>query len=140
MLSRCRAKRGRHYVLYAGRGITVCPRWQESFENFLEDMGPRPSLAHSLERKDNNGSYCKDNCVWATQKEQCNNQRRNIRVTIEGVTKTLKQWTEDLGVSYIVVYHRIRRGWDPVLALNTPRLARSEWSAAKGAVAGPPTM
>lgn len=139
MHSRCSARSGRHFRLYGARGIVVCARWSD-FWQFLADMGPMPSLRHSLERKDNDGPYCKENCVWATQKEQCNNQHRNIRVTIAGVTKTLMQWVELRGFSYRMVYGRIRRGWSPEDALSTPSLARSEWSTAKGARALTSTM
>ncbi len=89
-------------------------------------------MAHTLERKDNDKSYCKENCVWATQKEQCNNQRRNIRVTIGGETKTLKQWSEKYGRNYATVYMRIRRGWPPERALTLDSLERSEWSSMRG--------
>jgi len=76
MIQRCTNKNHNNYKLYGGRGITVCDRWLESFENFYEDMGLRPK-GTSLDRKDNDGNYCKENCKWSTQKEQCNNTRRN---------------------------------------------------------------
>lgn len=73
MLGRCRDTRNASYPLYGGRGITVCERWA-TFENFLEDMGERPSLDHQIDRRDPAGNYEPSNCRWITRAE--NNARR----------------------------------------------------------------
>lgn len=78
MRDRCRNPNNHAYKNYGGRGIKVCKRW-DKYENFLSDMGRRPSSKHSLDRyPDNDGDYKKSNCRWATVKEQGNNRRRRI--------------------------------------------------------------
>lgn len=77
MQNRCYNKDASGYSRYGGRGIRVCPRWLE-FENFISDMGPRPSPKHSVHRKDNDGPYSPKNCCWATTKEQSQNKDYTI--------------------------------------------------------------
>jgi hypothetical protein len=77
MRTRCRNPRATGYENYGGRGIDVCERWQ-TFENFLADMGPRPTPKHSLDRIDNDGNYEPSNCRWASREAQARNQRRYI--------------------------------------------------------------
>ena len=120
MLARCYDENTIGYPNYGGRGITVCERWRNSYEAFFEDMGPRP-LGGTLERKDTNGNYCKENCVWATQKEQCNNTRRNRHLTHEGVTLTVSQWADRLGIRASVLYCRLNNyNWPVARALTEP--------------------
>lgn len=82
MIQRCTNPNNKRFADYGGRGIRVCDRWRESFEHFIEDMGPRPAGPGtiSIERKDNDGSYEPSNCVWATAREQKLNQRTRDRV------------------------------------------------------------
>jgi hypothetical protein len=75
MKDRCCRPLAYCYHLYGGRGITVCERWQNSFSAFLADMGPKPSPEHSIDRINNDGNYCAENCRWATTKEQQANRR-----------------------------------------------------------------
>ena len=74
--SRCYEPKSRGFENYGGRGIEVCDRWLESFENFHEDMGNKPSKGHSIERVDVNGNYCADNCLWIEKGRQSRNQRK----------------------------------------------------------------
>ena len=75
MKDRCYNPNNKSYKDYGGRGITVCDRWKDSFENFLEDMGPKPSSKHSIDRINNDKKYEPNNCKWATQTEQNRNKR-----------------------------------------------------------------
>ena len=78
MKTRCSNPNSDYYERYGGRGIKVCPEWENSFEQFLKDMGPAPSNKHSIDRIDVNGDYTKDNCRWATNEEQSQNNSRNV--------------------------------------------------------------
>lgn len=77
MIHRCYNPKVNSYANYGGRGITVCERWLESFENFLADMGPKPRPEYSLDRLNPFLNYCKENCKWATPTEQNNNKRKH---------------------------------------------------------------
>lgn len=117
MRSRCSGNDPR----YGGRGIAVCERWRHSFSLFLEDMGPRPSLEHSLDRyPDKNGDYEPGNCRWATASEQNRNKCSNIWITIDGEMKTAKDWASERGLNYYTLMKRIYHGWDPVDAVLKP--------------------
>lgn len=117
MKSRCSNPNYKSFQRYGGRGITVCDRWRESFEAFLEDMGERPD-GTTLDRVDPNGNYCPENCRWATVNEQQNNRTSTILVTRCGRTMSVVEWCRELGKSPDSVYKRIRRGASPEEALE----------------------
>jgi hypothetical protein len=106
MKARCYYHGENNYKDYGGRGIRVCQRWLDSFENFYEDMGERPK-GMSIERIDNNGDYEPDNCRWATQREQMNNTRRNVALEYKGRTMNMSQWARELGISRACLWKRV---------------------------------
>lgn len=108
MRSRCENPNHPAYFRYGGRGIRVCDRWFD-FERFYEDMGQRPE-GKSLERIDGNQGYFKDNCRWATAKEQQNNLATNRLVEYQGEKYTLSQLSDHLGMNYRTLYARFVRG------------------------------
>lgn len=95
-----------------------------NFDNFLEDMGERPSLKHSIERINNNGDYEPSNCRWATHKEQLNNARFNVNLTFRNETRTISQWADALGLDSSVLRGRRHNGWT-VERMLTQSLKRS---------------
>ena len=120
MKTRCYNKKFHAYKHYGGRGITVCDRWLKSFDNFYEDMGPKPTPEHSIDRIDNNKGYSPGNCKWVTINEQANNRRNNHNITLDCTTKTISQWGDEIGINSSVISLRLRRGWDSEKALTTP--------------------
>ena len=109
--ARCRNPRDKYYKDYGGRGITYDPRWN-SFNAFWEDMKDGYQDNLSIDRIDNNGDYCKENCRWATMKEQQANKRPSkttaILITHNGMTKNLTEWAEYLGVSRGTPHWRLK--------------------------------
>lgn len=125
MIKRCHDPNNKAYKDYGGRGIVVCDRWLgfDGFDNFIMDMGHRPSNDLSLDRINNDGSYSLENCRWATRKEQARNRRSNKLFTVNGITKTIAEWaewTEQTGVDQKVISARVRFGWTAELAIFSP--------------------
>jgi hypothetical protein len=106
MKRRCYDTNARCSKWYAKRGITVCDRWLNSFENFLADMGSRPSKKYTLERIDNDGNYEPANCRWATTGEQSANRRNTAKLEYEGVVMVAKKACELANVNYYSVRHK----------------------------------
>lgn len=123
MKRRCYKPYDIEYLNYGGRGITVCPEWQEfkpfydwAISNGYDENAPRGQC--TLERIDNNGNYEPSNCRWATMKEQQNNRRNNRLLTLNGETKTLQQWADITGIARQVISDRLERGWPIEKALT----------------------
>lgn len=132
MRDRCNNQSHPHYQDYGGRGIRVCERWAESLAAFREDMGPRPSPRHSVDRIDNTKGYdcgkcpdcdsrgAKPNCRWATATEQMRNRRDNQMLTHEGMTLWVGDWARLLGINRVTLKGRLRAGWSVEKAFTTP--------------------
>lgn len=118
MISRCTLPNHSNYKDYGGRGISVCQRWINSFEAFLEDMGPRPDKRYSIDRKDVNGNYEPSNCRWASPSEQSRNMKSNIWIIHNGRRMVLQDWRNELHISIGTYYGRIKRGLTPKQALG----------------------
>lgn len=109
---------------YQNKGITICKQWAFSFENFLQDIGERPSAKHSIDRIDNTKGYYPGNCRWATHKQQMRNQSRNNLFEIDGRKQCISAWAEELGISHQAMKRRIKMAFPKHLMLNKGPLNR----------------
>lgn len=126
MITRCTNKNRKDYKYYRKRGIIVCKRWankKNGFQNFLEDMGKRPK-GKSLDRIDNNLGYYKENCRWASPKEQVRNRQSNRIETFNGKTQCRSAWAEEYSVSYWTLRARLDSGMSIEEALTKPVRSR----------------
>ena len=122
--NRCGNSKDNAYSSYGGRGIKNL--WT-TFEDFYRDMGDVPTPLHSIDRINNDGNYCKENCRWATRKEQCNNRRSNVPIEFRGRTQNMKQWAEEIGISHKLLWDRIRNAkWSVEKSLT--QKPRFQWN------------
>lgn len=124
------------YIAYCGRGIKVCCRWQNSFENFRADVGDPPSPKHSLDRFPNNdGDYEPGNVRWATASQQARNKRMSVFINVRGERLTLADAAEKYGVAYDTIHNRIRDGkWTAEQAVGLaapPKRGGYKWGDGK---------
>ncbi len=118
MRQRCNNPNDKKYPIYGARGIRVCERWN-SFENFLADLGARPTPGHSLDRfPDNNGNYEPGNVRWALMTQQANNRSTNRYVVADGVKMTISQAALFSGVDKRTIATRLNAGWTDEEALR----------------------
>jgi hypothetical protein len=118
---RCTNPNYTYYKNYGGRGIKVCDRWFNSFENFFEDMGLAPSPKHQIDRIDNDGNYEPANCRWVTCLENSWNRSSNTVIEYNGEKKSLLTLANDFGISRKLLGDRIRRGWPVEAALTAKK-------------------
>lgn len=112
MINRCYWSRHNRSKHYKGKGIVMCDDWRKSFEKFMYwaiNNGWKEWL--SIDRIDNDGNYCPENCRWATAKEQSRNRSSNIWLTIDGISKIAVEWSEQAGTSSATIHNRLKRGW-----------------------------
>lgn len=121
MLQRCLNEDATNFPNYGGRGVNVCERWQLSFDDFLEDMGPKPCQSFTLDRINSDGDYSPENCRWSSWETQQNNRRSSRFLTSnDGETLTLTQWARRLGCGPRTIVHRIEvAGWSVHAAITT---------------------
>jgi hypothetical protein len=121
-LNRVTNKNSEVYKNWGGRGIKICERWADpeyGFENFLADMGPKPSPIHSLDRINNDGDYSPENCRWATPKQQNRNKRNNKLYYIFGGLYLAQELSEMTGIPRRTIHKRINDyGWSVEKAVS----------------------
>lgn len=126
MKKRCLNPNCKRYKDYGGRGIEICEEWLKGFDEFA-DWAKANGYRHGLtiERKDVNGNYEPDNCIWITKQQQAFNKRDSIFVTYKGQTKDLMVWCNELGLAYDTIHNRITCGWSPKKAFESPTNGKS---------------
>ena len=121
MKQRCTNPNSPHYKNYGMRGIHICKEWN-NYEHFYEwaiSHGYKKGL--TIERIDNDGDYCPENCCWADRKTQVNNRRNTVFYTMNNQTKPLSKWCDEYGMKYSLVRQRVyNMGWELEKALTTP--------------------
>ena len=120
MKSRCYRQSDKRYQNYGARGVKVCDEWRDDFKTFYDwaiAHGYKKGL--SIDRIDNNGDYCPENCRWATDLEQANNTTRNVYIEYRGKNQTVAQWAREMGLNLTTLENRLYAGWDIERALTT---------------------
>lgn len=120
LFDRCDSPKCREYINYGGRGIGICNRWRDSFDNFLRDMGHKPFPEAAIDRIDNNGDYTPENCRWVTASQNNMNRRNNRILTYNGVSKALTEWARESITTVSTFSSRINRGWSVHDAMTKP--------------------
>lgn len=121
MILRCTNPKSKYYDRYGGRGIAVCDEWHDfwNFVKWSDSVGGRPE-GYEIDRIDNDGDYCPENCRWATRKQQNSNKSNNVVIEYNGKLQTLMEWSKETGISWQALQHRYHRGWSVERMLTTP--------------------
>lgn len=129
MIARCTNQKSRDYPRYGGRGIRVCAEWlgEDGYCAFLQHLGERPSVKHSIDRIDNDGNYEPSNVRWATQAEQNRNKRDNNFIEFRGQRKTLTDWARQIGIAPSALRSRFKKqGWSFEKSMTHPPMMRTD--------------
>ena len=121
MKTRCYNRKNRFFEFYGKNGILMCDEWLNSFQTFRdwsESHGYADNL--TLDRIDNNGNYCPENCRWVDMKTQTNNRKSNRIIEFRGENKTVTEWAEVFGINVSTLWSRLEKGLDIETALTTP--------------------
>lgn len=125
MKSRCLDKKNTAFKYYGGRGIKVCGKWinylgfkEDVYDSYLEHIKKYGEKNTSIDRINNDGNYCKENCRWATRVEQANNTRRNHLISFKDEIKTIAEWEDEVGIKQNTIVYRLKRGWSLDKALS----------------------
>lgn len=122
MKQRCNNEKSLFFAHYGARGVFVCDRWKDSFQNFIDDMGECPS-GMSIDRINNDGPYSPENCRWSSKKTQARNRRSNKVIEFNGQIKTLSEWAESLNIKLGTLHSRLNRSkWPVEKAFSTPTM------------------
>lgn len=124
MRQRCHNPQNAAYPNYGGRGILVCERWLHSLDAFLQDMGPKPSPRHEIDRIDNDRGYEPGNCRWVTRSENDRNRRSTTWVEFQGQCRRVADLVDQFGVPGDTARWRMRHGMTPEQAFTTPVRAK----------------
>lgn len=126
MMDRCYNRNRARWCCYGGRGIKICERWlgPEGFIHFYEDMGPRPTADHTIDRKHNDGDYEPGNCRWATVKEQSVNKRSTRMIEWKGKAQCIAEWAVEVGLSVTCLTYRLDAAWPLERAMTEPVRAK----------------
>jgi hypothetical protein len=133
MRQRCNNPNCRDYRWYGGKGVTVCEEWND-FINFYSDMGDPPGPGYSIDRIDPTKGYSKDNCRWATHRQQVNNCSSNVLISYNGETKSAGEWSKDTGIPEDALRQRKRLGWSDEEVITTPHRKSSKSRVTAGSV------
>ncbi len=125
MKERCLYPKHKSYPDYGGRGIRICAEWIDDFDRFIADMGPRPSLKHSIDRIDNNGHYEPGNCQWATRIQQMGNRSMAVQITFDGRTMCMAAWAREVSISGKALKYRLEN-WTVEEALTIKNTRSAE--------------
>lgn len=130
MKARCTQPNHKDYYNYGGRGIKVCDRWLNNYDAFFEDMGEKPPKL-TLDRINVNGNYEPHNCRWATITQQANNRRDNHKMTINGETKNISEWSNEKGIKRLTLRYRESVGMSPAELFSNEKLKPKNYSHLK---------